>query len=440
MKILVNVNEGYKQLICWIDYIRNICPLYINDLVLIDTSHSDEIYKWASEQADFTYVYFEEELTCSDAFNQVIEGLKISEDILITDTCHIPLIGAIERLSEGLSLKDNCFATGPISNSFENAQHAEWSEVDEAIKWSEYNDEKILEEVLYLQSSVILFDKSVIKGADTFDKRAVNLEDMVIEKCIREFLGHGRMFVCRNSGFWDTRGNDNAIASIEGNELIEEKYGIHYLNIRGNDVLIDTINDIQDLNNYIRVLEIGCDCGGNLFRIRKMFGNAKLYGTDINEKALRFASEFSEVKVNNIEDHNLSFETNNFDLIIFSDVLEHLRDPLGTLIYCRSLLKEGGRIVASIPNLMNIEVMKLLLDGDFPYADYGLLDKTHIHMFTYNEIIRMFVDEAGYKIEDISMNGELNGENELLADKLVKLGKAEKFMYQAFQYQVVAKL
>lgn len=162
--------------------------------------------------------------------------------------------------------------------------------------------------------------------------------------------------------------------------------------------------------------------------------------TDINEGALKFAAEFAEVQVNNIEDHNLDFGVNEFDLIIFGDVLEHLRDPLGTIVFCKTLLKRGGRIVASIPNLMNIEVMRYLLDGYFPYAEVGLLDKTHIHMFTYNEIIHMFVDQAGYTIENMSMNGQLSGDNDRLADELLKLGKAEKFMYQAFQYQIVARM
>ena len=48
--------------------------------------------------------------------------------------------------------------------------------------------------------------------------------------------------------------------------------------------------------------------------------------------------------------------------------------------------------------------------------------------------------EAGYIIEKMSMVGSLDGENDKLADELVRLGKAEKFMYQAYQYQVVARL
>ena len=71
---------------------------------------------------------------------------------------------------------------------------------------------------------------------------------------------------------------------------------------------------------------------------------------------------------------------------------------------------------------------------------WDVLFKLHGSKLTYNEIIRMFVHDAGYQIEKITMNGSFNDEEEKLADELVKLGNAEKFMYRAFQYQVVARL
>ena len=41
----------------------------------------------------------------------------------------------------------------------------------------------------------------------------------------------------------------------------------------------------------------------------------------------------------------------NQDAVLFADVLEHLRDPLGTLAFARTLLAPGGRAVISLPNI-----------------------------------------------------------------------------------------
>ncbi len=442
MKILINTNTQLYRTEFLIEYLRDVYPNLLQDVILIDNTGTNIIRNWASEQKDFTYVYFDEVLTMGTAFNQVIEGLELNDELLITDNYHIPLLGSYEHLLSGLDDNADSFAVGPVSNSFLWEQHIDWTDAESAFEWSEKDSELAYEEVLFLYSGVILFRRNAVSSDQAFCEDAADIDNMIVEKCIREFMSHGRMHICKTSGFWDVRGADYRYTVKADIHLLEKTFGIHYLNVRGNDLIISTIEECDlGKDDNIRILEIGCDCGGTLFRLKKMFNNARLYGTDINEGALKYASEFAEVKLDNIEDHRLDFGENDFDIIIFGDVLEHLRDPLGTIQFCKELLKPQGRIIASIPNLMNIEVMRQLLDGDFTYSEIGLLDRTHIHMFTYNEIFRMFVDEAGYVIERIkmSMNGNLSEENDRLADDLVKLGNAEKFMYQAYEYQVVAK-
>ncbi len=440
MKLFIYNDDNLKQTMFFIDYLREVTPELMHDVFLIDNSLSAGIKGWASKQDDFTYIYFEEMTAYGSAFNQVIEELEIDDDILIMDCYHIPLAESYNRLLDALRKADSPFAVGPLSNSFRWEQWAEWKDAEAALDWSETVLERNTEEVLMLQTGVILFGRNVVHGSDTFCNEACDIDNLIVEKCIREHLNHLKMYVCNYSGFYDMRDNGYFVTMLADIGMLEKKFCIHYLNVHGNDWLLSLLEECEDLKDDIRVLEVGCDCGGNLFSIKKLHKNAQLYGTDINEGALRFASEFAEVRVNNIEDHNLDFGKNDFDVIVFGDVLEHLRDPLGTLLFCKKLLKKGGRIVTSIPNLMNIEVMKQLLNGDFTYSEIGLLDKTHIHMFTYNEIIRMFVRDAGYHIEKMTMNGSFDDEDEKLADELVKLGKAEKFMYRAFQYQVVARL
>jgi hypothetical protein len=53
-------------------------------------------------------------------------------------------------------------------------------------------------------------------------------------------------------------------------------------------------------------------------------------------------------------------------------------------------MKENGRIICSLPNIMHISViMPLLKNGLFEYQDSGILDKTHLKFFTRNSIIRL---------------------------------------------------
>jgi len=128
-----------------------------------------------------------------------------------------------------------------------------------------------------------------------------------------------------------------------------------------------------------------------------------------------------------------------FDYIIFGDVLEHLRRPDKAIEYCKSLLKNYGCIIASIPNLMHISVMEDLLKGNFTYRETGLLDKTHIHFFTYNEIIRMFRDN-GYRITNITtIIHKITEEQRTLIDQLTSIYDSPHFMYETFQYIISAQ-
>lgn len=105
-------------------------------------------------------------------------------------------------------------------------------------------------------------------------------------------------------------------------------------------------------------------------------------------------------------------------------------------------LEPGGRILASIPNVMNIEIVISLLKGDFTYRDHGLLDRTHIHLFTLREVRRMF-EKAGYVIEYTWANScregmlEKSEENERIIEALYQIeGIAAREEFEVYQYLV----
>jgi 2-polyprenyl-3-methyl-5-hydroxy-6-metoxy-1,4-benzoquinol methylase len=89
-----------------------------------------------------------------------------------------------------------------------------------------------------------------------------------------------------------------------------------------------------------------------------------------------------------------------FDAIVFSDVLEHIADPLGVLIFYKRFLKPGGRIYVSLPNMANWEQRFKILLGNFNYQDSGVLDRTHLRFFTFRTA-KLLLTEAGYKIENV---------------------------------------
>lgn len=86
-----------------------------------------------------------------------------------------------------------------------------------------------------------------------------------------------------------------------------------------------------------------------------------------------------------------------YDYIVALDVLEHLEHPEHVLLLLKELLSDDGKIVLSIPNVAHNAVILELLENKFPYSDLGLLDRTHIHFFSYHTIMQM-IQEAGFHI------------------------------------------
>jgi 2-polyprenyl-3-methyl-5-hydroxy-6-metoxy-1,4-benzoquinol methylase len=86
-----------------------------------------------------------------------------------------------------------------------------------------------------------------------------------------------------------------------------------------------------------------------------------------------------------------------FDVIVCADVLEHLRDPLGTLVALRRALAPDGVVVISIPNVAHLWIRLSLLAGRFDYADRGILDRTHLRFFTRRSLGAL-VAGAGLRI------------------------------------------
>ncbi len=79
--------------------------------------------------------------------------------------------------------------------------------------------------------------------------------------------------------------------------------------------------------------------------------------------------------------------------------MEHLHNPTETFKILKTYVKDDGFIIASIPNVAHMSIKANLLVNDFTYTPLGLLDETHIHLFTYKTIAES-LNEAGLKIDE----------------------------------------
>lgn len=437
MLLAHNEQENIKKVI---QSFRLFCDIDIS-LIIADNGSTDGLREWMREQTDLTYIYMDEgHVGWAEIINKIKNELQIDTDLLIMDGHYVLTPMYLSRLVEVLYGDENIGAVGGVSNAahFHQAIPDNIHSYGEAVEWSGKECSANSKKSVILDPNAILWKKDALDSIGEFCEGLESIFAVMGDYCLRAVTVEKELMVCTNAVLWELpTDNPNALLPWEW-DLMRERWGIHYLGSY-NEKLIQLIE--KERNEEIFVLEIGCASGGTLTEIKNRYPHAKVYGTEINEYAAGFAAHSAEVAVNNIEERNLPFHRNVFDYIIFGDVLEHLHEPLEILKYCREFLKKDGCIIASIPNLMHISVIEQLLQGNFTYGEYGLLDSTHIHMFTYNEIIRTFL-EAGYEIENIVATGsEIDSEQEKMIDNLLFLGEGtERFMYETYQYNIKAKI
>lgn len=145
------------------------------------------------------------------------------------------------------------------------------------------------------------------------------------------------------------------------------------------------------------VLDVGCSSGG-FGKLLKTKFNCEVWGIEPGEAAHAAKLKLDKV-YHDIFHPGLDLGGKKFDLVVFNDVLEHLEDPWLAVGNAAGLLRPGGRILASIPNIQCYTVVRdLIVNGQWRYDTSGILDKTHLRFFTKKSIIGLF-ETSGLSID-----------------------------------------
>ena len=193
-----------------------------------------------------------------------------------------------------------------------------------------------------------------------------------------------------------------------------------------------------------RVLDVGCG-GGALGAALKAERGCEVVGLEgVPEAAVAAAARLDAVHEVDLELlGELPYPAGYFDAIVLGDVLEHLRDPEALLMALLPRLAAHGVLVMSIPNVKHWSVVvPLLLHDTWTYKDAGLLDRTHVHFFTLEEIGAM-LDRLGLAARELAFTtaGGVPETVEPLLDAIVAIGGERdeaRARLSAYQYLVVA--
>lgn len=184
------------------------------------------------------------------------------------------------------------------------------------------------------------------------------------------------------------------------------------------------------------ILEVGCAAGGTGSLLKSM-GFERIIGIELSPYYASLARQhYSQIIVGDAEESDLyGIEDAALDCILYPDVLEHLRDPWAALRRHLRVLRPGGYVIASIPNVRYYKaVRELIWRGQWEYKDAGILDRGHLRFFTLKSIHALFT-ESGLQV--LKWNQRSRGSHLLKLLNKVLLNRLSPFLVK--QYLVLGQ-
>jgi 2-polyprenyl-3-methyl-5-hydroxy-6-metoxy-1,4-benzoquinol methylase len=139
---------------------------------------------------------------------------------------------------------------------------------------------------------------------------------------------------------------------------------------------------VKDHVRIGRVLDCGCGAGDNA-RLLQGLGWT-VTGITISPQERDAASQYCHaVHVVDLEAGIPAGAGEDFDLIVFSHVLEHLVHPENVLRDASRRLAPDGVLAVALPNIGFFKMRWQLLRGRFDYTAGGIMDSTHVRFYTF---------------------------------------------------------
>lgn len=157
----------------------------------------------------------------------------------------------------------------------------------------------------------------------------------------------------------------------------------------------DKILPLAEKFHHARILDVGCWTGFVGAKLKKK--SNYVVGWDISGKAVSQAKQIlDKAIVVDLESNNWP-RVEKFDLILCTEVLEHLFTPEKVLVKLKNYLAPDGRILLSTPNILHIYRRIQFLFGKFEYRDDSIINRSHLHFFTRDSFIET-VERLGLEV------------------------------------------
>jgi SAM-dependent methyltransferase len=156
---------------------------------------------------------------------------------------------------------------------------------------------------------------------------------------------------------------------------------------------VEKVRRIFAESNAKTILDIGCANGAIL---KPLLGTRELHGVDISEVLVQKANAIGmKALVHDVESGPLPYSNGTFDAVFCGETIEHQVDTDWLLSEINRVLKPGGVIVLTFPNIRTVLSLLMMTFFDIPPMYAARYRASHVRDFTL-KTIKMALDKNGF--------------------------------------------
>lgn len=144
------------------------------------------------------------------------------------------------------------------------------------------------------------------------------------------------------------------------------------------------------------ILDVGCASGWFLFQISKKFKKAKCTGIDVYRESIKFGKKkYPRIRFKVADAHKIPYKSGSFELVVCTEVLEHIDKPEIALKEIRRVLKKTGIAIIELDSgswLFSVVWYLWRLGRGAVWKD------SHLHSFNINKLEKM-LRKTGFVIK-----------------------------------------
>ena len=164
------------------------------------------------------------------------------------------------------------------------------------------------------------------------------------------------------------------------------------LTIQAYERVLDSLEPFRKTN---KLIDVGCGIG-YFIEVAKRRG-WEVYGTEFTEEAAKICEEKgAKMELGVLDPSN--YEPESFDVVCSFEVIEHINNPREELGNFYKLLRKGGVVYCTTPNINAVE--RFMLKSDWNILGYP----EHLSYYSPSTLKRVF-KETGFKTKKVLATG-----------------------------------